>query len=563
MLKTLDIENIAVIEKARIEFSSGFNVLTGETGAGKSIVVDSINAILGERTSRELVRSGSDYAFVSALFTEINPAVKAKLNDLGFSAEEDDSLLLTRRISRDGKSQCRINGHAATVSVLREVGGTLVNIHGQHDSQSLLNPEYHYQFIDMLSGGNMLLEQYKAAFSAFIHIRRRLKQLTAQAEKNDNSTELLDFQIKELEDADIKEGEIERLSTRKKALDSADEALAAYRSLLTVIAGDDENAGAQISLISAAKELERFTSFSEDTEKAYSLLQNIDDELETVKGLVENAAQSLDFDPNEKERIEERLDFLYRLGKKYGSSEADMLKSLEEAKKQRTLIHTDEEELERLTQEYDSALDQVEELAEKLSDLRKTTALKFESDVKAQLEFLDMPKIRFIVDFEKGILSSTGTDKIEFLISTNLGEPPKPLAKIASGGELSRIMLAIKNIIAYNDTVDTLIFDEIDTGVSGRASGKIGLKLKEVSKNTQVITVTHSAQIAAFADEHFLIAKDFENGRTYTNVTPLDQEKRKYELARIMGGLHITDALLESAEEMLNNAQEDNINGNL
>lgn len=563
MLKTLDIENIAVIEKARIEFSSGFNVLTGETGAGKSIVVDSINTILGERTSRELVRSGSDYAFVSALFTEINPAVKAKLNDLGFSAEEDDSLLLTRRISRDGKSQCRINGHAATVSVLREVGGTLVNIHGQHDSQSLLNPEYHYQFIDMLSGGNMLLEQYKAAFSAFIHIRRRLKQLTAQAEKNDNSTELLDFQIKELEDADIKEGEIERLSTRKKALDSADEALAAYRSLLTVIAGDDENAGAQISFISAAKELERFTSFSEDTEKAYSLLQNIDDELETVKGLVENAAQSLDFDPNEKERIEERLDFLYRLGKKYGSSEADMLKSLEEAKKQRTLIHTDEEELERLTQEYDSALDQVEELAEKLSDLRKTTALKFESDVKAQLEFLDMPKIRFIVDFEKGILSSTGTDKIEFLISTNPGEPPKPLAKIASGGELSRIMLAIKNIIAYNDTVDTLIFDEIDTGVSGRASGKIGLKLKEVSKNTQVITVTHSAQIAAFADEHFLIAKDFENGRTYTNVTPLDHEKRKYELARIMGGLHITDALLESAEEMLNNAQEDNINGNL
>lgn len=563
MLKTLDIENIAVIEKARIEFSSGFNVLTGETGAGKSIVVDSINAILGERTSRELVRSGSDYAFVSALFTEINPAVKAKLNDLGFSAEEDDSLLLTRRISRDGKSQCRINGHAATVSVLREVGGTLVNIHGQHDSQSLLNPEYHYQFIDMLSGGNMLLEQYKAAFSAFIHIRRRLKQLTAQAEKNDNSTELLDFQIKELEDADIKEGEIERLSTRKKALDSADEALAAYRSLLIVIAGDDENAGAQISLISAAKELERFTALSEDTEKAYSLLQNIDDELETVKGLVENAAQSLDFDPNEKERIEERLDFLYRLGKKYGSSEADMLKSLEEAKKQRTLIHTDEEELERLTQEYDSALDQVEELAEKLSDLRKTTALKFESDVKAQLEFLDMPKIRFIVDFEKGILSSTGTDKIEFLISTNPGEPPKPLAKIASGGELSRIMLAIKNIIAYNDTVDTLIFDEIDTGVSGRASGKIGLKLKEVSKNTQVITVTHSAQIAAFADEHFLIAKDFENGRTYTNVTPLDHEKRKYELARIMGGLHITDALLESAEEMLNNAQEDNTNGNL
>lgn len=557
MLKTLDIENIAVIEKAQIEFSKGFNVLTGETGAGKSIVVDSINAILGERTSRELVRNGADFAFVSALFTDINDTVKSKLTELGYSPEEDSSLLLTRRISSDGKSSCKINGRAATVSVLREIGETLVNIHGQHDSQSLLNPDCHYKFIDMLSGGNELIDEYKKAFSYFIHIRRRLKQLTVQAEKDDSNTELLDFQINELENADIKIGETERLTARKKTLENADGALAAYNAVLSAISGDDEVAGVKLSLAGVANEIEKYSDVSEDISKAYSLLQNIDDELETVKSLVERAAQSLDFDPDEKEKIDERLDQLYRLGKKYGNTEEEMLQSLETAKTKRALINTDEEELEKLTGEYDKAFEKVEKLAEKLSDLRKKTALKFESDVKSQLEFLDMPKISFKVKFQKGILSSVGTDKIEFLISTNPGEPPKPLAKIASGGELSRIMLAIKNILAYNDTVDTLIFDEIDTGVSGRASVKIGMKLKSVSKSTQVITVTHSAQIAAFANTHFLIQKDYENGRTYTRVTTLDFEKRKYELARIMGGLQITDALLAGAEEMLKNAEED------
>lgn len=557
MLKTLDIENIAVIEKAQIEFSAGFNVLTGETGAGKSIVVDSINAILGERTSRELVRNGADFAFVSALFTDINKTVKDKLSELGYIPEDDNSLLLTRRISSDGKSACKINGRPATVSVLREVGDTLVNIHGQHDSQSLLNPDCHYKFIDMLSGGSELIENYKSAFSEFIHIRRRLKQLTAQAEKNDNSTELLDFQINELENADIKAGETEKLTARKKILDNADGALEAYNAVLSTLSGDDENAGVKLSLASVANEIEKYSDVSDDTAKAYSLLQNIDDELETVKSLVENAAQSLDYDPDEKEKIEERLDQLYRLGKKYGGTEETMLENLEKLKAQRATINTDEEELEKLTEEYDSSFDKVQKLAGELSDLRKQTALKFENDVKAQLEFLDMPKISFKVNFEKGILSSAGIDKIEFLISTNPGEPPKPLAKIASGGELSRIMLAIKNILAYNDTVDTLIFDEIDTGVSGRASVKIGMKLKSVSKNTQVITVTHSAQIAAFADTHFLIQKDYENERTYTKVTALDFENRKYELARIMGGLQITDALLEGAEEMLKNAEED------
>ena len=328
MLKTLDIENIAVIEKAQIEFSAGFNVLTGETGAGKSIVVDSINAILGERTSRELVRNGADFAFVSALFTDINKTVKDKLSELGYIPEDDNSLLLTRRISSDGKSACKINGRPATVSVLREVGDTLVNIHGQHDSQSLLNPDCHYKFIDMLSGGSELIENYKSAFSEFIHIRRRLKQLTAQAEKNDNSTELLDFQINELENADIKAGETEKLTARKKILDNADGALEAYNAVLSTLSGDDENAGVKLSLASVANEIEKYSDVSGDTAKAYSLLQNIDDELETVKSLVENAAQSLDYDPDEKEKIEERLDQLYRLGKKYGGTEEAMLENL-------------------------------------------------------------------------------------------------------------------------------------------------------------------------------------------------------------------------------------------
>lgn len=563
MLKTLDIENIAVIEKAEIEFSEGLNVLTGETGAGKSIVVDSINAILGERTSRELVRHGADSAFVSALFTDINAAVLSKLNELGFSADEDHTLLLTRKISSEGKSVCRINGKPATVSVLRELGSTLVNIHGQHDSQTLLNPDYHYKFIDMLSGGNELLEKYKKEFSSLLAVRRRLKQLTADADKKDRNTELLDYQIKELEEADIKPGEIDSLTARKKVLDSADEALAAYSALLSAVNGDDENPGIRLALSSSADEIEKFSNVSSGAAETYSVMRNIDDELETVKSIIESEVDSLDFDPNEREKIEERLDQLYRLGKKYGDTEEQMLQSLQKAKEKRDSLLFDDEELGRLNNEYDKAFARVVELADKLSALRRKTAQKFEKDVKAQLEFLDMPKITFTVHFEKGILSSTGYDKIEFLISTNPGEPAKPLAKIASGGELSRIMLAIKNIIAYNDTVDTLIFDEIDTGVSGRASGKIGMRLKSVSKNTQVITVTHSAQIAAFADEHFLIQKDFRNGRTYTRVTPLALEERKYELARIMGGLQITDALLESAGEMLNNAKEDDENGNL
>lgn len=556
MLKTLNIENIAVIESAKIDFQSGLNVLTGETGAGKSIVVDSINAILGERTSRELVRNGADSAFVSALFTDVNDTVKSKLTELGYETDEDNSLIISRKITSEGKSLCKINGRSATVSILKEIGKTLVNIHGQHDSQALLNPDLHYKFIDMLSSDNDLLSDYKSAFSELLSVRRKLKALTMDADEKDKNLELLDYQIKELENADIKVGELQALQNRKKIIDSSEAAVKAYSAVYNSICGNDEFAGLLLSAEESSNALEPFSEISGEIAQSVSLLNNIFDEFSQIKNILEKEISSAEYDPEEREIIEERLDLLFKLSKKYGASEEDMLKYLDECKTKRSQIDNDDREIEKLNSDYDKAYSKVLELADKLSDERKKTARKFEKDVKSQLEFLDMPKISFVVDFSKNILSSNGYDKIEFLISTNPGEPPKPLAKIASGGELSRIMLAIKNIIAYNDTVDTLIFDEIDTGVSGRASRKIGLKLKSVSKNTQVITVTHSAQIASAADEHFLIQKDFSAERTYTKVTPLDFEGRKNELARIMGGLEITDALLKSAEEMLLSSSE-------
>lgn len=547
MLKTLEIENIAVIEKTTVDFSSGLNVLTGETGAGKSIVVDSINAILGERTSRELVRHGAENAYVSAYFEDISDNVKNVLNQLGFDAEEDNSLLITRKISVSSKSSCRVNGKNATVSMLKTIGAALVNIHGQHDSQELLNPDCQYKYIDMLFDDDTALKEYKASFKELIAVRRKLKTLTGDETDKERMLELLDYQIKELEDADIQIGEREKLSSRRDLINRSEAIAAAMNKTLSAINGDDEISGVQSVLNDCCNSLSAF----DETKDISEIFADVNDRIETAKDGIEKLFSVIDYDPGELEQIEERLDLLYRFSNKYGSSEEEMLDFLAKAKEQRDSIVYSDRELEQLNADYDRLFEQTVDLAQKLSDKRKTTAKQFEKSVKAELAFLDMPKLEFVVDFRKGNLSSTGFDKVEFLISTNPGEPPKPLAKIASGGELSRIMLAIKNILSYNDTIGTLIFDEIDTGVSGRASQKIGLKLKAVSKNTQVICVTHSAQIASNADEHFLIQKDIDGDRTFTKVTPLDFEGRKKELARIMGGLEITDTLLRSAEELL------------
>lgn len=553
MLKTLVIENIAVIKKAQIEFTSGLNVLTGETGAGKSIVVDSINAILGERTSRELVRADSDNAFVNAYFEDINDDVKLKLNEYDIPIEEDGTLLLSRKISAGGKSVCRVNGLPVTVGILKDIGTHLVNIHGQHDSQALLNPDFHYKFVDAYADCDELLAEYKESFKSFLNIRRQLKSLTSDADERDKQSEILDYQIKELRDADIKVGEWEELKHRKSVILNSQAILNALNTLLGAVNGDDENQGIQSVLSSSDKEITALLDADSQLKPIKEKLDSAEDLLESIKDLISDKMESLDFQPDELDKIEERLDILYTFSNKYGETEQDMLYYLADAERKRALFDNSEQDLERLNAEYDSSLEKTQSLALKLSEVRQKAAEKLGDEICSQLEFLDMPGVKFVTQFSKGNLSSVGVDKIEFLIRTNPGEEPKPLAKIASGGELSRIMLAIKSIIAKSDSIATLIFDEIDTGVSGKASRKIGLKLKEVGKNAQVICVTHSAQIASAADSHFLIKKEYTDNAAFTQIMPLDFEGRKYELARIMGGLNVTESLLKSAEEMLDN----------
>lgn len=548
MLKTLDIENIAVIEKASVDFSGGLNVLTGETGAGKSIVVDSINAIMGERTSRELVRYGADNAYVSAYFDDICDSALNKLKEFDIELEEDNSLLITRKISANGKSLCKVNGKTVTVSMLKEICSYLVNVHGQHDSQALLNPDLQYNYIDMLLEDKSVLSDYKETFKKLISVRRRLKSFAKDEDNKESLLELLNFQIEELEKADIKVGEREELTQKRALIQKSEDIIKSLNLAISVINGDDENIGIEQACADVSRTLFKF----DETKDVYDVFNDINDKLELAKDKAEALLLSIDFSPEEIEMIDEKLDLYYKFSNKYGQTEQEMLDYLEKAKEKRNSILFADEELNRLNEEYENLLNITVKLADKLSVERKKTAKIFEENVKQELAFLDMPKMQFYVDFNKGNLSSTGYDKIEFLISANPGEPPKSLSKVASGGELSRIMLAIKNIISYNDTIGTLIFDEIDTGVSGRASQKIGLKLKSVSKNTQVICVTHSAQIASNADEHFLIQKKFNDNKTFTCVTPLDFEGRKQELARIMGGLEITDTLLQSAEELLN-----------
>lgn len=553
MLKTLVIENIAVIKKAQIEFTSGLNVLTGETGAGKSIVVDSINAILGERTSRELVRAGSDNAFVNAYFEDINDDVKLKLNEYDIPIEEDGTLLLSRKISAGGKSVCRVNGLPVTVGILKDIGTHLVNIHGQHDSQALLNPDFHYKFVDAYADCDELLAEYKDSFKSFLNIRRQLKSLTSDADERDKQSEILDYQIKELRDADIKVGEWEELKHRQSVILNSQAILNALNTLLGAVNGDDENQGIQSVLSSSDKEITALLDADTQLKPIKEKLDSAEDLLESIKDLISDKMESLDFQPDELDKIEERLDILYTFSNKYGETEQDMLYYLADAERKRALFDNSEQDLERLNAEYDSSLEKTQSLALKLSEVRRKAAEKLGEEICSQLEFLDMLGVKFVTQFLKGNLSSIGVDKIEFLIRTNPGEEPKPLAKIASGGELSRIMLAIKSIIAKSDSIATLIFDEIDTGVSGKASRKIGLKLKEVGENAQVICVTHSAQIASAADSHFLIKKEYTDNAAFTQIMPLDFEGRKYELARIMGGLKVTESLLKSAEEMLDN----------
>lgn len=555
MLSNLQIENIAVIKSASIDFENGFNVMTGETGAGKSIVIDSLNAILGERTSRELIRSGADSASVCAEFQNVGDNVKNELEKLGI--EKDDTLIVSRKLTPDGKNVCRINGMPATVSMLKALGVQLVNIHGQLDNQSLLSPETHCSFIDKLAGSGRELSEFKELYSLYIKKENELKSLNTDVNEKNRRLDILNYQIEEIQKADIRPGEKDELTEKLGFLRNAEKVLDLLHTAYAALNGDGEMPGAADIAADAASKLLSAADYSSDFTETANGVNDAAMNLSAYTEELRDKIYSLDYDPNETERAEERLDVIYRLSQKYGDSEEDILAYLENAEKERDALSFSDERAEQLRAETEKAYNEALAAAKKLSEIRIEAGKKFSADVERELAFLDMPSVKFIVNDSVGELYENGIDNIEFLLSANAGEEPKPLSKIASGGELSRIMLAIKCVLSELDDIDTLIFDEIDSGVSGRAALKIAAKMKELSKTHQVICVTHLAQIAAFADEHKLISKEEKDGRTYTCIASLDYNGRKYELARIMGGLTVTQSILNSAEELLSSAKID------
>jgi len=555
MLSNLQIENIAVIKSASIDFENGFNVMTGETGAGKSIVIDSLNAILGERTSRELIRSGADSASVCAEFQNVGDNVKNELEKLGI--EKDDTLIVSRKLTPDGKNVCRINGMPATVSMLKALGVQLVNIHGQLDNQSLLSPETHCSFIDKLAGSGRELNEFKELYSLYIKNENELKSLNTDVNEKNRRLDILNYQIEEIQKADIRPGEKDELTEKLGFLRNAEKVLDLLHTAYAALNGDGEMPGAADIAADAASKLLSAADYSSDFAETANGVNDAAMNLSAYTEELRDKIYSLDYDPNETERAEERLDVIYRLSQKYGDSEEDILAYLENAEKERDALSFSDERAEQLRAETEKAYNEALAAAKKLSEIRIEAGKKFSADVERELAFLDMPSVKFIVNDSVGELYENGIDNIEFLLSANAGEEPKPLSKIASGGELSRIMLAIKCVLSELDDIDTLIFDEIDSGVSGRAALKIAAKMKELSKTHQVICVTHLAQIAAFADEHKLISKEEKDGRTYTCIASLDYNGRKYELARIMGGLTVTQSILNSAEELLSSAEID------
>lgn len=550
MLTSLKIENVAIIESAAIEFGCGLNVLTGETGAGKSIVIDSINAILGERTSRDIIRTGAQSAKVYAVFEDVNERVRKFLDENGIDCE-DGVLIINRTLSREGKNVCRINGAPVTVSMLREIGGELIDIHGQHDNQSLLSPEKHCGFVDSFAGNADLITDYREKYGRLCEIRSKLKKLTTDESSKSQRIDFLTYQIDELEKAEITIGERDELKARKSLINNSQKVIESLNVAYEALKAD----GAGIDMITDAEsEIANASAYMETLGEASEKITDIRYELEDIAETVRDAMTEVDFDPSELEDIDERLDLLYRLSKKYGDTEEEMLEYLEKARAELDNIAFSEERVKELQKQEKEALAETETAACKLTESRKTAGEKLSNAICSELEFLDMPNVRFVVKCNDIGLTENGKDEIEFLISANAGEEPKPLAKIASGGELSRIMLAIKNVLAETDGVDTMIFDEIDTGVSGRAAQKIAMKLRSASKGRQVICVTHLAQIAAQGDVHLYISKSVSDGKTYTNIKSLIEEERVAEIARIMGGMEITKLQLESAREMLANA---------
>ncbi len=550
MLTSLHIENIAVIERAEVEPQAGLNVLTGETGAGKSMVIDAINAVLGERISRDVVRTGSSEAKVTALFSSISPRTCAALEELGYPPDEDGMLLIQRTISAEGKGSCRINGQPATVAVLRSVGRLLVNIHGQHENQALLAPEKHVDYLERLCGLLPLHEEFSAAYRDYTALRRQLEQTVMDDGEKARRLDILRFQIEEIEAASLRPGEEEELKNQRELYRNAEKIAVSLAAAKELLSGSEEGGGAIPLLSQASGELRDAGRYVEELAGLSDRVESLLYELEECGSDLRDFLSHLEFEPGELERAEERLAEIHRLTAKYGPDESAVLDYMERARQELESIEMSDELAARLEADCERARDVTMQAAQRLSDARKAAAADFARRVGEELSFLDMPGVRLEVLVEPVELYAGGIDRIEFQIAANPGEPPKPIAKIASGGELSRIMLAIKSVMADADDIDTLIFDEIDTGISGRAAQKVGYKLRQIGKGRQVICVTHLAQIAAQAHYHFLIAKTVRDSRTYTQVLPLDQAGREKELARIIGG-EPTPAAMEAAREML------------
>lgn len=550
MLSNLYIENIAVIEKTSIDFKKGLNVMTGETGAGKSIVIDSINAVLGNRTSKELIRTGASSAFVSAEFTNLSEKAIAVIDEAGFELE-DGELLIQREISTTGKNKCRINGRPATVSTLKEIGVQLINIHGQHESYELMSPELHISYIDKLAGLESEIEAYQEVYKKYKKLSAELKKATVDESERERKIDLLKYQIDELEDADLRDGEYEELNEQKAVLQNSEKIIEAIMYSRALMNGDEESSGVLENLQEINSQLSDISEYMSEVEPINSRIESTIYELEDCLSELTGLTDLVDTDGGSLDSIEERLDLIYTLGKKYGSTIKEMLDFLDKAKKELNALVMYDENREALIKECDKAYKEAEKLAKALSEKRRATSSEFADKVCEEMAFLDMPNVKLVVVQEKCELNSLGCDNIEFLISTNPGEPPKPISKIASGGELSRMMLAVKNVLSDKDDIDTLIFDEVDTGISGSAAQKVGLKLREVSKSRQVLCVTHLAQIAAMGNSHFKISKSVRDEKTFTKVEELDHEGRKQELARIIGGTEMTKASLDYAEEML------------
>ena len=553
MLSELYIENLAVIEKATIDFSDKLNVFTGETGAGKSILINGINAILGQRVTKDIVRTGTDKAVISALFTDIGDNVLQVLDELGISAE-DGQLFLTREIRSDGGSVARVNSRAVNVSVLKAIGETLVTIHGQHDNQILMAPERHIEILDSYAESEALIEDYHSSFRELQSIAKKINKIkTEQSKKEFRMAELADI-VEEINALNIHEGEDKEIEAELNISKNAvaiSEALYRAKQLLS---GDDDTDGAVEMTQRASKSVEEYTDIMTEISPIYDRLSSAAIEMEDISEEIGSLLDSLDIDPKRYDYLNQRSDELRRIMKKYGPELDDVLTTLENSQNELDELSGAEQSLDELNKEKERLLAEVSKKAKVLSDHRKKAGERFVSQVTEELEFLNMPKVKLVVQQKTGKLTINGMDSIEFLISANLGEEPKPIAKIASGGELSRIMLALKNVIAEKDSIGTLIFDEIDTGVSGRAAQKIGIKLKQISRLRQVLCVTHLAQMAVMADNHLLIEKNIQGDRTVTTVRTLDHEQRKYEIARIMGGENITELMLENAEQYLKDA---------